>query len=151
MITAMTILDRCRRAESDKARLRERAEMYRDTAGRVTGSLTGVGGRSTGKGDRYAALMGEIDAAERALKQREREYAAEVAAACQLLDTLPPLECAIMRRYYVSGWSLHQIAMDMQYSYGYVRRRKGDACRQLRGIPPSTVRAMLPDWYGRLM
>ena len=31
-LTAMEILERCRRAEADKRRLRERVEMYRDAA-----------------------------------------------------------------------------------------------------------------------
>lgn len=146
-LTANEILDRCRRAEADKRRLRERVEMFRDTAGRMTAGLDGIGARSTGESDHMATIMGEIDAVERALRQRDREYTAEVAAACQLLDLLPALECSVLSRYYVHGQGLRAIAQELGYSYNYVRNRKAAGCHQLEGLDGEYVARLLPGWY----
>ena len=98
-LTAMEILERCRRAEGEKRRLKERADMIRDTAGHMTASLDGIGARSTGETDHMLTMVGMLDTVERELKQRDREYTAEVAAACQLMDMLPPMECSVLSRY----------------------------------------------------
>lgn len=146
-ITAIVILERCRRADEDRRRLQERIRMYRDGIGRVTASLDGIGSRSTGERDPMAAIIGEIDAAERRAGQREREYVAELNAACQLIDRLPALEGTILRRYYLQREDLRAISRDMGYSYGYVRSRKSAGCSALREVPEARVRALLPDWY----
>lgn len=146
-LTAREILERCRRAEAEKRRLQERVDMYRDTAGRMTASLDGIGARSTGEADHMATIVGEIDAVERELRQRDREYTAEVAAASQLLDMLPALECSIMSRYYVRRQSLHAIALELGYSYSYVRSCKAGACRQLDQLGEGEVMRLLPVWY----
>ena len=146
-LTAMEILERCRRAEGEKRRLKERADMIRDTAGHMTASLDGIGARSTGAGDRMVGLMARLEEAEQALKRRDQEYTAEVAAACQLLDRLPPLECSVMSRFYVRGQSLRSIAADMGYSYSYVRARKSEGCRLLQQLGEGEVMRLLPYWY----
>lgn len=146
-LTAMEILERCRRAEADKRRLRERVNMYRDAAGRMTASLDGIGARSTGESDHMATIVGEIDAVERQLKQREREHSAEVSAAIRLLDMLPPLECSVMNRYYIRRETLNAIATGLGYSYTYVRHKKADACRRLWKIGEDAVSELLPEWY----
>ncbi len=146
-LTAMEILERCRRAEGEKRRLKERADMIRDTAGHMTASLDGVGSRSTGAGDRMVGLMARLEEAEQALKQRDQEYTAEVAAACQLLDRLPPLECGIMTRYYIRGETLKVISTAMGYSYGYICNNKTAACRQLKKLGVDEVLRVLPTWY----
>lgn len=146
-LTAMEILERCRRAEADKRRLRERVEMYRDAAGRMTASLDGIGARGTGEADHMAAIVGEIDGVERQLRQREREESAEIAAALQLLDTLPPLECLVLNRYYLRRETLNAIAVGLGYSYGYTRGKKADGCRLLRDWGEGEVMRLLPQWY----
>jgi len=146
-LTAMEILERCRRAEGEKRRLKERADMIRDTASHMTASLDGIGSRSTGAGDRMVGLMARLEEAEQALKQRDLEYTAEVAAACQLLDWLPPLECSVMSRYYIRGQSLRSIAADMGYSYSYVRGLKSEGCKQLNRIGEGLALGLLPQWY----
>lgn len=146
-LTAMEILERCRRAEGEKRRLKEWADMIRDTAGHMTASLDGIGARSTGAGDRMVGLMARLEEAEQALKRRDQEYTAEVAAACQLLDHLPPLECSVMSRFYIRGQSLRAIAADMGYSYGYVRGIKSDGCKQLQRLGEGEVMRVLPSWY----
>lgn len=146
-LTAMEILERCRRAESEKRRLREKVEMFRDTAGRMTASLDGIGARSTGEADHMATIIGEIDAVERELKQRDKEYTAEVAAACQMLDMLPPLECSVLSRYYVRRQTLRSIARDMGYSYSYVCHCKASGCQRLEVLGEGEVMRLLPVWY----
>lgn len=146
-LTAMVILERCRRAEAEKRRLREKIDMYRESAGHMTASLDGIGSRSTGDTDRMAAYVARIDAAERALRQRDREHTAEVAAACRLLELLPDLECGIMNRFYVRGQSLNAIAQALHYSYSHVAHRKLEAVKMLREVPEAEVIMLLPAWY----
>lgn len=146
-LTAMEILERCRRAEGEKRRLKERADMIRDTAGHMTASLDGIGARSTGEADHMAAMAGMLDAVERELAQRDLEYTVEIAAACQLLDMLPALECGIMSRYFIRGQTLRGIARDMGYSYSYVRGLKSEGCKHLHGIDQGVVLGLLPQWY----
>ena len=146
-LTAIEILERCRRVETDRRKLRERIEMYRDAAGRMTASLDGIGARSTGETDHMAAIMGEIDEVEQQLRQREREYAAELSVAIRLLEDLPDLMQIVMRWYYIRRETLAAIAMNLGYSQGYVRNLKTDAVHQLQQIGEGTVRQLLPEWY----
>ena len=146
-LTAKEILERCRRAGAEMRRLHEKVDMYRDTAGRMTASLDGIGARSTGESDHMATIMSEIDSVERDLRQRDREYTAEVAAACKLLDMLPALECSVLNRYYVHGQNLRIIAQELGYSYNYVRNCKAAGCRQLASLGEGEVMQLLPYWY----
>ena len=146
-LTAMEILERCRRAEAEKRRLQEKVDMIRDMAGHMTSSLDGVGSRSTGGGDHMAAMMARLEAAELEVQRRDRAYTAEVTAACQLLDRLPPLECSIMTRYYIRGETLRAISKGMGYSYGYICNSKTSACRQLKRLGEGEVLRLLPGWY----
>ena len=147
ILTAMEILERCRRAEAEKRRLQEKVDMIRDMAVRMTSSLSGVGARSTGGGDHMAAMMARLEAAEQDVQRRDREYTAEVAAACQLLDRLPPLECSVMSRFYIRRQSMRAIAADMGYSYSHVCHCKADGCQRLKAMPEDIVLGMLPHWY----
>ena len=147
ILTAMEILERCRRAEAEKRRLQEKVDMIRDMAVRMTSSLSGAGARSTGGGDHMAAMMARLEAAEQDVQRRDREYTAEVAAACQLLDRLPPLECSILTRYYIRGETLRAISKGMGYSYGYICNSKTTACRQLKDLGEGEVMRLLPTWY----
>jgi hypothetical protein len=146
-LTAMEILERCRRAEGEKRRLKERADMIRDTAGHMTASLDGIGARSTGETDHMANMVAMLDGVERELQQRDREYTAEVAAACQLMDMLPALECSIMSRYYIRGQTLRKIAQDTGYSYSYVCRCKASGRQQLLQLGEGEIMRLLPQWY----
>lgn len=146
-LTAMEILERCRRAEEEKRRLTEKINMYRETAGHLTASLDGIGARSTGEADHMTTMVAKIDAVERELRQRDKEYTAEMNAACQLLEALPDLECSIMSRFYVRGQTVKAIAKDLGYSYGHVSRCKTEAIRRLREIGEGEVMRLLPIWY----
>jgi len=146
-LTAMEILERCRRAEGEKRRLKERADMIRDTAGHMTASLDGIGARSTGENDHMLTMVEMLDSVEQELAQRDREYTAEVAAACQLLDMLPPMECSVLSRYYIRGQTLRSIARDMGYSYSYVSRCKASGCQLMQELGEGWVMRLLPEWY----
>ena len=145
-MTAMQILERCRAAENDKQTMRDRIRRYRESATRVTAALDGIraGGSSQ---DKLAEIMAEIDQLERAIAQRDLEYAAEAAAACKLLDMLPENESKVLDRYYLYGNPLTAIARELSYSYGYVRTLKSAACLHLENIPESMVGALMPAWY----
>lgn len=146
-MTAMQIFERCRAAESDKKAMRDRIRRYRDSATRMSAALDGVGARSTSEPDKLSAIMAEIDMLEREIRQRDREYAAEVAAACKLLDMLPETECKIIDSFYIASTPLTVIAREMSFSYGYTRTVKCAACAHLDSIPEAMVAALLPAWY----
>lgn len=146
-MTAMHIFVRCKYAESDKKAMRDRITRYRESATRMSAALDGVGARSTAEPDKLAAILAEIDSLEREIKQRDQEYAAEVAAACKLLDMLPEVECEIVNRYYIGNTPLTIIARDMSYSYGYVRTIISTARGHLEDIPEAMVASLLPSWY----
>lgn len=146
-MTAMRIFERCKSADDDKRALHNRIVRYRESATRMSAALDGVGVRSTAEPDKLSAIMAEIDALEREIEQRDREYAVEVAAACKLLDMLPETECKIVNSFYIDGNPLTVIAQEMSYSYGYVRTVKSAACAHLDSIPEAMVAALLPSWY----
>ena len=146
-LTAMEILERCRRAEDDKRRLQERIDIYWDVAGHMTASLDGIGSRSTGEVDHTGAVISKIDAVERKIKQRDDEYNAEVLAASQLLERLPDFECSIMTGYYIRRKSIKEICASTKRSYGHVSRCKTAATRRLRAISAEEVMRLLPEWY----
>ena len=146
-ITAMDILTRCRAAERELRLLGERAARYRDASQRMTSTLDGVGSRATGESDRMAAMVAEIDDLERRIVTRNREYRAEVAAACKLLDMLPSMEGIILNRFYVRRQPLKAIAVELGYSYGYVRSCKAEGCNRLKQVPEGVILALLPPWY----
>lgn len=146
-MTAMQIFERCKAAESDKKALRDKIKRYRDSATRMSAALDGVGARSTSEPDKLSAIMAEIDYLEREIRQRDREYAVEVAAACKLLDMLPEVECKIVNSFYIAGTPLTVIARELSFSYGYTRTVKCGACAHLDAIPEAMVAALLPPWY----
>lgn len=146
-MTAMQIMERCRTAEADRRAIKNRAARYRESATRITSVLGGVGSRSTSEPDKLAALMSELDELDRALNEREREYAAELSAATRLLDMLPEIESQVLDAFYLKAQALTAIARSMSYSYGYIRTVKATACAHLEVLPEALVSSLLPAWY----
>lgn len=149
-MTAMEVMERCRSANAERRAVENRIQRYRDSATRITSAIGGVGGRGTSEPDKLTTIMGEIDALERRVAQRNREYAAEVAAANRLLDSLPETEARVLSLYYIRGMTLSAVARELTYSYGYIRAVKGSGCRILGSVPEGDVRQLLPAWYGRI-
>ena len=146
-MTAMEIMERCRRADAERRAMESRIQRYRDSVTRVTSAIGGVGSRGTSEQDRMATVMGEIDALERENEQRTRAYAAEIACANRLLDGLPETEARVLSLYYIRALTLGAIARELKYSYGYVRALKASGCRYLREVPEADVMQLLPAWY----
>ena len=146
-MNAVHILERCRQAPQDRESIEQRIQRYRDGAMSISKYGVSAGGHGAGGGDKLAEIASQIDEAARALAQREREYVAEVAAACTLLDRLPDLEGRVLHLYYVQGYTLSVISERMHNSYGYVRKLKGDGMVLAAAIDLVEVARALPAWY----
>ena len=117
---AITIMQRCRDAEQDLRRIRQRIERRREAAESVTPRINAGGGRSTAEPDKIAAFVAAITELEADLRGREQARRVEVAAACVLLDRLPETEGAVLHQYYVQRRKIHNIAAKMGYTDSYI-------------------------------
>lgn len=147
-MNAMIILIRCRSAEADKRRLRQRIEQRREAMTCITPRMDAVGGsRGGSSGDKIGNLMADVSELEGALAAREEAHRVEVAAACALLDLLPESESAVMYSFYVSGSKVPLIAKQLGFTDGYVRKLKAEGMKRLSELQPEAVTAALPGWY----
>ena len=145
---AITILMRCRSADADKRRIRQRIQQRREVAESVTPTLGGGGGGSgASTHDKMLTYVASVDDLERALYQREQERVAEAAAACALLDALPAAESAVLHKYYLMGVKTATIAQALGYAESTVRNLKRVGEELLDDLPERTVHAALPSWY----
>ena len=146
---AMTILKRCRAAQSDIERLRERIDQRRDVLSSVSAPLGDPNGGSRARGDRdkIGAILGDIDQLEQEMRDRQEEELAEKAAAVVLLDMVPNLERKVLWDYYVKRWDTGEIARKEKYTPGYVRKTKRNGEQLLDMLSPERVAAALPGWY----
>jgi hypothetical protein len=145
----MTILMRCREAEADMRRIRQRIRQRQEAAECITPvmDIAGVKGHGTGEPDRIGVLVGAISELETALEARERARRVEVAAVCVLLDRLTETESAVLYSYYVTRLKLGAIAAKLSFTDGYIRKLKADAETKLDTPDGASVRAALPPWY----
>ena len=145
---AMTVLTRCRNAEGDKRRIRQRIAQRRDAMACISPRMDATGGgRGTAEPDKIGAFVAAVDALERELKLREQAQSVEIAAACTLLDTLPASESAVLHEYYVKHGKVPAIAKRLGYSESYARKLKAEGERMLDELPENVVAAALPAWY----
>lgn len=145
---AMTILTRCRNAEADERRIRQRISQRRDAIACMTPHVNAIGGgRGTSEPDKIGAFVAAVTELEERLKLRQQARSVEIAAACTLLDALPEAESSIVHQYYVKGGKIPSIAKRLGYSESYVRKLKADAEKHLAEIPESVVASALPAWY----
>lgn len=145
---ALTILARCRSAETDKRRIRQQIERRREAITCISPRMdVNGGGRSTAEQDKIGAFVAAVDELERRLKAREQAQSVEIAAACALLDMLPENESAVLHEYYVKGGKVPAIAKRLGYSESYTRKIKAEGERALCELPDSSVAAALPAWY----
>ena len=124
----MTVLKRCRAAEGDMARIRQRIQRRREAMECITPRMDVTGSRSTAEPDKMGAFVAAITELEADLKARELARSAEVASACVLLDA---------------------IAKRMGYTEGYIRKLKKEGENLMDALPADTVAACLPAWYIR--
>ena len=148
---AITILERCRRADGDIRRLEQRIRQRRDALYCISPSQADPNGGSRGHGeqDKIGRLLEDIDALETSLKARRQERSVEIAAACVLLDQLPELESEVLHRYYIKHEETPGIARRKTYQESYIRKIKSRAEKALAKLPPDQVAATLPGWYLR--
>ena len=146
-MNAIRILERCRNAPLEKESIKQSIDQYR--AGAMSISKYGLmaGGHGGSGSDRLAEIAARVSEKEGALQRREREYAAEVAAACLLLDRLPDKESGVLHLFYVQCYTLVNIAQRVHNSYGYVRKLKADGLALINQIPPIEVARLMPAWY----
>ena len=147
-MNALTILARCRSAETDKRRIRQQIERRREAITCISPRMdANGGGRSTAEQDKIGAFVAAVTELEKRLKLREQAQSVEIAAACVLLDVLPENESAVLHQYYVKGGKVPAIAKRLGYSESYTRKIKAEGERTLCNLPESSVAAALPAWY----
>ena len=143
---AMTILTRCRAAEADMRRIRQKIRQRQEAAECITPLLDDTGGGHGGNSepDRIGTLACAITELEAALQEREKALRVELAAVCVFLDTLDETESAVLHNYYVTRLNVGAIAAKLQYTEGYIRKLKPEAEKKLDLLDDATVRAALP-------
>lgn len=146
-MNAVHILERCRNAPQEKDSIKQSIERYRDGAMSISRYGLEAGGHGSSDGDKLADIAVRVSEKEEALAKREREYAAEVSAACLLLDRLPDQESGVLHLFYLQGYTLVNVAQRIHNSYGYVRKLKSDGLTLAEQIPLLDVARAMPDWY----
>ncbi|MEG0742725.1 MAG: hypothetical protein RR521_10875 [Clostridia bacterium] len=147
---AITIFERCRSAEGDMRRIRQRIEQRREAAENITPKMDAIGGgHGTTEPDKIAAFVAAISELEAELQAREQEHRVETAAACILLDSLPGRVSMVLHLYYVRGVKPSAISSKMRFCESYIRKMKAEGEELLAGIAPANVDATLPTWYLR--
>ena len=147
---AITILARCRNADSEIRRIQQRIRQRREAAESVTPKMDAIGGgRGTSEPDKIAAFVAAIVELEQRLEAREQARRVEVVAACVLLEALPENESAVLHQYYIQRQKVPGIAHKLGYTEGYIRKLKSEAERMLDEVPESRVAGLLPAWYIR--
>lgn len=87
---AIEILNRCRAADAEISRIRQRIEQRNSALYRITASPMDANGgsRASGNHDKIGTLEADIDTLQRQMLARKRAKQVEIAAACALLDYL---------------------------------------------------------------
>ena len=121
---AITILKRCRGAEEDLERLRQRLQQRHEILTAIGAPQPDPigGGRGSVDPDKYGRIMADIDQLERQMQSRQEDYRAEAAAAAALMDLVPDLEGKVLYSYYVRRMSVPAIAKKESYQPGYLRK-----------------------------
>lgn len=155
-MNAMTILRRCRAAETDIRKLDERIDRRREELTSLQAPQADPNGGSRGSGDKdkNGRLLAEIDELERKKADREDEQQAERSAALTLVEMVPDLEGRVLYLYYAKKpekrgeqWDTGRIARKEHLTPGYVRKVKRNAEQLLDMVGQDLVDATLPAWY----
>lgn len=145
-MTALDVLERCRRAETEIARLTESIELRRTTLEKCSQQITGMPGGG-GVKDSLATMVCEMADLERDLEQRRRAYAAELCAGAWIIDSLPAPEKDVMRGWYIERKNITRIAKECAYSVSSVKRLRRSGAQRCMSIGMSQLTGFLPDWY----
>ena len=150
-MNAMTILNRCRAARNEIARLKQRIEQrYEILDGLSAPQADPIGGsHGSTDPDKIGRILADIDQLKREMKAREEAQMAEKASAVALLDMVPELESKVLYAYYVQGKDTTAIARKEKYQASYLRKVKRNAEQLLEMLSPDRVTGTLPAWYLR--
>ena len=109
---AIEILNRCRAADAEISRIRQRIEQRNSALYRITASPMDANGgsRASGNHDKIGTLEADIDTLQRQMLARKRAKQVEIAAACALLDYLDAASSDVLYRFYVLGETAAAIA-----------------------------------------
>ncbi len=148
---AMTIMKRCRTAEDDLARIRNRIDQRKELLDGKSVPPPDPNGGSRGGGDpdRTGRSLADIDQLEREAVARQEAWNAEKAAAISLTEMVPDTEGKVLYDYYVKRMDTPEIARKEKYTPGYVRKVKRSGEQLLDMLGPDRVRSVLPGWYMR--
>lgn len=145
---AMTIMERCRNAQTDIDRIRQRILRRRDAIESITAHADDVGGsHGSSDPDKIGRFVAEIDRLNDQAQRREKARSAEIAAVCEMLDALPDNEADVLHKWYIGGRSMRGIARSLHYTEGYCRKLKSAGDARIMEIEPEAVDRMLPEWY----
>ena len=147
---AMTILKRCREANTEIGRLKQLIGQRYDALTAMGVHLDPNGGSRGGSfDDKTARICADIDGLERQLQKRTERKNAELAAVTALMDMLPDLEGMILYKYYAKRMSCSEIAREDHYQSSYIRKRKRAGEDLLAMLRREVVEKTLPAWYLR--
>lgn len=147
-ITAMEMLERCRRAPGDLLKLNAQLARLRECAEGLRGQdAAKVGSAGTTEQDRLAAFSAEIDEMERKIQRRKKEKLEEERVTCLLIAGIPAVMGEVLYRYYVCCLKLAVIAQQNSYHPSYVRKLKAQGDEKIMRVESSVVEGMLPGWY----
>ena len=134
-MTGMDVLRQCHRYGDDVAKLKLKKQIALDTATRITGSMSGGGGRGSDVSDKAGAYGRKVKEIELALEAREEMYAMEMFYAGEALASLGVDAASVMYARMVQGKTVRQAAGALRKSESAVRGLYARARAELDAAP----------------
>lgn len=120
-MTGMDVLRQCRRYGDDVAKLKLKERIALDTATRITGSMSGAGGRGSDISDKAGSYARKAKEIELALKARDVMYEMELICAGELVARLGVEAASVMHARMIQGLTVRQTAAAIHKSESSVR------------------------------
>ena len=120
-MTGMDVLRQCRRYGDDVAKLKLKKQIALDTATRITGSMSGGGGRGSDISDKAGTYARRVKEIEFALAAREEMYAMELICAGEVVARLGVDTASVMYARMIQGMTVRQTAGALRKSESSVR------------------------------
>lgn len=134
-MTGMDVLRQCRRYGDDVAKLKLKKQIALDTATRITGSMSGGGGRSSDVSDKAGTYARKAKEVELALEAREEMYTLEMFYAGEALASLGVDAASVMYARMIQGKTVRQAAGALHKSESAVRGLYARARAELDAAP----------------
>lgn len=120
-MTGMDVLRQCCRYSEDMAKLKLKKQIALDVATRITGSMSGVGGRGSDISDKAGAYARKAKEIELAIKARENMRLAELICADELMARLNVDAASVIYARMIQGATVRQTAGQLKKSESSVR------------------------------